>query len=252
MSVLHRLPSVPSTNTWLKEHAAEFSHGDMVVTDDQTAGRGQRGNFWEAEPGKNLTFSILLEPSAIPPARQFVISECVALGVTEVLRDKLSGYVEQDAIRVKWPNDVYVGDNKIGGILIEHTLGQGRIQRTVAGIGLNVNQTIFRSPAPNPVSMAQLAVRSDFPLDEIMHDIAEAVLARLETVSRSDRAADRQHEEYLSVLWRNDGKAYRFMLPDTSCFAAVIDGVATDGMLTLKLPDGEVHPFAFKEVAFII
>lgn len=251
MSRTERLASVASTNTWLKEHAGEFAHGDMVVTDDQTAGRGQRGNFWEAEPGKNLTFSLFLVPEGISPAKQFVISECVALGVAETLRDYLSGIVSPESIKVKWPNDIYVDDNKIGGILIEHTLGMGRIQHTVAGIGLNVNQTIFRSPAPNPVSMAQLAARVDFPIDEIMNDIAGNIMRRIGEVRRSDRAVDIQHEEFLSGMWRNDGKSYRFQLPDTSCFVAVIDGVASDGMLALRLPDGEVHTFAFKEVAFI-
>ncbi len=250
--MIKHLPTVPSTNTWLKEHASEFGHGDIVVTDDQTAGRGQRGNFWEAEPGKNLTFSMLLKPDSIAPARQFVISECVALGVSEVLRDRLSGHIDPDLVKVKWPNDIYVGDDKIAGILIEHAVNTERILHTVAGIGLNVNQTIFHSSAPNPVSMAQLAGHASFSLTEIMEDIAAAVLRRVKDASRSDRGVDHLHEEFHSMLWRNDGNAYRFMLAsDTSRFVAVIDGVDPDGMLRLRLPDGEVHRFAFKEVVFI-
>lgn len=252
MSMVRHLPTVPSTNTWLKEHAAEFGHGDIVVTDDQTAGRGQRGNFWEAEPGKNLTFSMKLVPAGIAPARQFVISECVALGVAEVVRDRLAGYVPPEEVKVKWPNDIYVGENKIAGILIEHTLNTGTIVHTVAGIGLNVNQTIFTSSAPNPVSMAQLSGNTSFPLEDIMEEIADAVMRRLDDASRSDRGVDHLHEEFHSMLWRNDGNAYRFLLAsDTSRFVAVIDGVDPDGMLRLRLPDGELHRFAFKEVVFI-
>lgn len=122
-----RLDEVESTNTWLKEHAQELGHGDVAVTDNQTAGRGQRGNFWEAEPGKNLTFSLLLHPEGVAPSHQFAISEAVALGVVEVVRSRLAGYVEPEQVKVKWPNDIYVGDDKIAGILIEHTLGSRSI-----------------------------------------------------------------------------------------------------------------------------
>lgn len=252
MSMVKYLPTVPSTNTWLKDNASEFGHGDIVLTDDQTAGRGQRGNFWEAEPGKNLTFSMLLKPGGIAPAKQFVISECVALGVVEVLRDWLSGYIRPEDVKVKWPNDIYVADNKIAGILIEHAITTDHIVHTVAGIGLNVNQTIFRSSAPNPVSMAQLAGNASFSVRDIMDEIAAAILRRMEDASRSDRGVDHLHEEFHAMLWRNDGNAYRFMLAsDTSRFVAVIDGVDPDGMLRLRLPDGTLHSFAFKEVVFI-
>lgn len=246
-----RLPVVASTNTWLKEHASEFGHGHVVVADDQTAGRGQRGNFWEAEPGKNLTFSMLLIPDGLPPSRQFAISEAVALGVVEVVRQRLAAYVEPGQVRVKWPNDIYVGDNKIAGILIEHTLGRDAIAHTVAGVGLNVNQTIFHSSAPNPVSMAQLSGRSDFPLDEVLAEVTDAILHRIGLIMRSEREQEKIHAGFMRSMWRNDGEMHRFMLPDTSRFAAVVHGVDPDGMLALRLQGGEVYRFAFKEVAFI-
>ncbi len=253
MNNIVRFPTLPSTNTWMKEHAGEFGHGDVVVTEDQTAGRGQRGNFWEAEPGKNLTFSLMLHPGAIAPGRQFIISECVALGVVDLLRAYLAPYVDSSMIKVKWPNDIYVGDSKIAGILIEHTLGSDRIIHTVAGIGLNINQTIFRSPAPNPVSMAQLVPHMVFDLPELMEKVVDNILARMTWLSSAGTAPADQHMEFLSVLWRNDGCAHRYMLAeDNSHFSAVIADVASDGMLSLRLPDGSIHSFAFKEVAFLI
>lgn len=112
--------SLTSTNTVMKERAATLPHGYTLAARSQTAGRGQRGNSWESLPGRNLTFSILLRPEHIAPARQFVISEAVALGIAGVI----DRYLPQGmTTAIKWPNDIYAGDRKICGILIEHTLG---------------------------------------------------------------------------------------------------------------------------------
>ena len=154
-------------------------------------------------------------------------------------------------MKVKWPNDIYVGDDKIAGILIEHTLGSWSITHSVAGVGLNVNQTIFCSSAPNPVSMAQLTGESHFLLEEILQEVCDAILRRIALIGRSEREQEKQHTEFLRCMWRNDGEMHRFMLPDTSCFAAMVDGVDADGMLRLKLQGGEIHKFAFKEVSFL-
>ncbi|MDE6431375.1 MAG: biotin--[acetyl-CoA-carboxylase] ligase, partial [Duncaniella sp.] len=116
----------------------------------QTAGRGQRGNSWESAPGKNITMSILLRPEGLHPSRQFVISRAVSLAITGVLRR----YMPASAVRVKWPNDIYVDDRKICGILIENVISSASIRQSVVGIGINVNQRRFLSDAPNPVSMA--------------------------------------------------------------------------------------------------
>lgn len=121
----------------------------------------------------------------------------------------------------------------------------------MAGVGLNVNQTIFCSSAPNPVSMAQLTGESHFPLEEILQEVCDAILRRIALIGRSEREQEKQHTEFLRCMWRNDGEMHRFMLPDTSCFAAMVDGVDADGMLRLKLQGGEIHKFAFKEVAFL-
>ena len=149
------LPVTASTNSWVAANSDTLAHGDIVMAVEQTAARGQRGNTWEATPGLNLTLSMLLRPEGVEAARQFDISRAVALGTAEMLQELL----EQEVL-IKWPNDIYVGDRKIAGILIENTLTGRLIDRSIAGIGVNINQEVFHSDAPNPVSVSQLTVRT--------------------------------------------------------------------------------------------
>lgn len=238
------LKSVASTNSWLKGNAAGLPHGTVVLTHDQTAGRGQRGNSWEAEPGKNLTLSILLRPEAIHPSKQFLISEMVSLAVVDTLEKFLVPYVNRERITVKWPNDIYVNDLKIAGILIEHSITSTRIEQTIVGIGLNVNQTQFLSDAPNPVSMAIISNRN-FNLDQLTAEIAEPIICH--------RFNDNNiHSSYLSRLWRADGMPHPFRTPDGNEFMATITDVSTSGMLRLRMPDNNIKEFAFKETAFVL
>lgn len=248
------LEETSSTNTYLQGIASEVPHATVVSARRQTAGRGQRGNTWESAPGQNVTMSLLLRP-AVAPARQFLLSEAVALAVVHTL----DGYLEEPA-SVKWPNDIYVGDRKICGLLIEHSLSGGRINYTIAGIGLNVNQREFLSDAPNPVSVWQLTGR-EFPVGDVVRQIAE------EAVRLCDALPDRMeatHSEFLSRLYRREGfYQYRAIigsspvvgateLPVGTRFEARIVGVAGDGILTLGLRDGSLHRFAFKEVEFLL
>ena len=114
--IIKRFDSLASTNTAIAGDATSLPHGTVYVATAQTAGRGQRGNSWEAEPGQNLTFSILLRPTIIPPAESFAVSMLTSLSIVTVL----SEWLKMD-VRIKWPNDIYVGDQKICGILIENT-----------------------------------------------------------------------------------------------------------------------------------
>ena len=123
----------------------------LVTTDYQTAGRGQRGNSWEAERGKNLLFSLTVCPTHTPASQQFVLCELISVALCEVL----SRYT--DGIRIKWPNDIYHRDHKLSGILIEHDIEGTYIARTIIGIGLNVNQAYFASDAPTPYRSARFS-----------------------------------------------------------------------------------------------
>ena len=237
-----KIDSARSTNAWIAEHGAELTAPTLVYAVEQTAGRGQRGNSWEAQPGKNLTASALLVPDGVEPCRQFVISEAVALAVVDFLR----GYGVE--AKVKWPNDIYVGDRKICGILIEHSIMGRQIMRTIAGIGVNINQEEFRSDAPNPVSVWQLTGNN--------HDIAEAASAlgeKIEERMEQMTQEGRLHAEFLANLWRGDGKLYPFRdVARGEEINARIEEIAPDGILTLMTADGDLRKYAFKEVEFLL
>ncbi|MBP1664245.1 MAG: biotin/acetyl-CoA-carboxylase ligase, partial [Bacteroidetes bacterium] len=146
------IESTSSTNLLLQQmmRQEDLPEGYIVYTGFQTAGKGQTGNSWESEPNKNLLFSVLLRPRSIKADKQFILSQITGLAVKKVL-DKFTG-----DISIKWPNDIYWKEKKIGGILIENSLIRDCINTCVIGIGLNVNQEKFLSDAPNPVSLKQI------------------------------------------------------------------------------------------------
>lgn len=196
---------------------------------EQTAGRGQRGNSWEAEPGKNITLSLILRPEQLPAMRQFELSEAVALAVADTVESLGIGHVA-----VKWPNDIYVGDRKIAGILIENTLSGNLISRSIVGIGLNVNQREFHSDAPNPVSALQLTGRE--------HNVEDLALRMVQRIL--DRLSLDNHSEYRRRLWRGTG-IWPWRTAQGQTFSAAIADVEPDGHLRLS---GNHPPFAFKEI----
>lgn len=226
LAMLTIISSCTSTNSALHRDA---NHGDALMAMEQTAGRGQRGNSWEAEPGRNITLSLMLRPEKLPATRQFEVSEAVALGVTDLL-DSLG----IDDVKVKWPNDIYAGDRKICGILIENTLAGSMITRSIAGIGLNVNQTVFRSDAPNPVSLKQITG----------HDYDIAALAAQMIACILSRMGHDNHAQYRSRLWRGQGE-WSWRTSEGETFRACISDVLPDGRLMLS---GRPTPYPFKSV----
>lgn len=237
-----KLDEVASTNTYLGEldNTAEQPEGCVVVTHTQSAGRGQRGNTWEAAPGRNLTFSYLLRPDGVPPQEQFILSQIASLAVVDVL----SRYI--DHVTIKWPNDIYYRDKKIAGILIEHNLSGMAISRTIVGIGLNINQEEFTSNAPNPVSLSQIT-GEQYDLDTILWEILQATSQRY-ALHCSKR--DTLQSDYAAVLYRREGfYAYQ---DGNGTFQARIREVMPDGHLILTDTSGNDRRYAFKEVAFVI
>lgn len=244
------LDESPSTNTYLASIAADLPHGTVVSARRQTAGRGQRGNSWESAPGENITMSMLLRPEGLHPSRQFVISRAVSLAITGVLRR----YMPASAVRVKWPNDIYVDDRKICGILIENVISSASIRQSVVGIGINVNQRRFLSDAPNPVSMAQVTGRS-FDLRPLTEEFCRAILDEVDmalAAELSGEGTDALARRYFASLWRAEGfYPYRDNLRG-EMIEARIAAVAPDGILTLELRGGERRDFAFKEVSAVV
>ncbi len=139
--------SIDSTNLQAHRELPHAEEGTVWVADFQTAGRGQRGNSWESSKGENLLFTILLRPDFVPVADQFSISQITALAIVKYLESK--GLQP----KIKWPNDIYINDKKICGILIEHTLSGANLSASILGIGININQMVFESDAPNPTSL---------------------------------------------------------------------------------------------------
>lgn len=244
-------PELKSTNTYLASIADTEPEGTVVYADSQPAGRGQRGNSWESAPGKNITMSLLLHPAGrVKPAQQFWLSEVAAMAVVYTLDRYLPGGV----VKVKWPNDIYWCDKKICGILVEHTLSASRLQNTIIGIGLNVNQQEFVSDAPNPVSIRQIIGR-DTDLEEVLHTLSDEVLRLYDSLPHD---AELLHDAFLESLYRRNGLyPYRALKDDETLkkgdeFRARIADVAPDGILTLVAEDGTDHHYAFKEVEIII
>lgn len=238
------LKEVDSTNTYIKENCTTIKPMTMVAAVEQTSGRGQRGNCWETERSKNLVFSFYFHPLGILPSQQFVISEAAALAVVSTLHDF------DISANVKWPNDIYIDNKKICGILIENSILGTSITTSIIGIGLNVNQTEFLSDAPNPVSMKLITGR-DYPLSIV----AEKMSVNLDYffgLLSTEKGRESIHALYLDNLWRGDGSLYPFKDVATSdIFMASIADVELTGHLCLKKESGQTCRFAFKEVEFI-
>ena len=240
MKIVH-IDETDSTNRWLKELP---STQDMVVwTNYQTAGRGCGTNTWESERGKNLLFSILCHPDWIKANRQFLISMSVSVSIARVVEQHTKN-TSKHSVSIKWPNDIYVDDNKICGILIENKLQGSHIKESIIGIGLNVNQEVFRSNAPNPVSLIQLLQKKldcEQLLQEILTQFSELMNPENEVSVK---------EEYRRRLYR--GKGYHTYRDAKGEFSARIVSVEDDGHLLLRLPDEQERRYAFKEVQFCL
>lgn len=240
-TIITWLDEVDSTNTRMAQMLdVNTPSGTVIAARCQNAGRGQRGNTWEAEPGKNLSFSMLLRPAGTPARCQFRISQAVALAIVSVLRPMLAGH----DVAVKWPNDIYVGNRKICGILIENTITGQDIAHSIAGIGINVNQSVFRSDAPNPVSIIQLTGH-ETPLEPLLEKFAAEILRYLAF------DAETLQSEYMRSLWRKERSRYRDVATGREFEAAITD-IGRMGHLMLTDTDGREMTYAFKEVASVL
>ena len=241
-----RLDTANSTNSYLSGIAATSPHGTVVSATEQSAGRGQRGNSWESEPGKNLTFSILLHPAHIDAREQFAISEAVSVAIVEVLRQ----HIPDTPVAIKWPNDIYVGDRKICGILIENSLSGNGISHSIAGIGINVNQAEFHSDAPNPVSLLNVT-GTETDLDALLIEVCCEILSTFDTLCRRSML-HHLHRRYLSMMWPGEGYHPYTDAASGTRFSAMIADVLPDGTLQLVDTNGLHRSYAFKEVAAIL
>lgn len=238
--MIYHLHYTTSTNDDARD--AKYHDGDIVWADFQTAGRGQRGHSWESRAGENLTFSVVLEPTFLPVAEQFVLLEAVALSLHDFFA--LHGVKTS----VKWTNDIYVGDRKAVGILIEHSYSGGKLARTVVGIGININQTEFSEDIPNPISLSLLTGKK-YDLEELLRSFEKCLAVRYSQLKNGEW--DALQSDYHSVLYRRD-EQHTYALPDGARFKGIIRGVKSTGDLIVEHENGEKKSYLFKEIEFVV
>lgn len=212
----------------------------VARADYQSAGRGQRGNSWESESGKNLLFSVMIHPRGVVVSEQFRLSQAMSIAICRTLNSI------SDSFKIKWPNDIYCGEQKVSGTVIETTLRGQLVERCILGVGVNVNQTTFRSDAPNPVSLCQLLGR-EFDCDAILREIMGrfSQIVRSVYIGRGDEVG----REFVDMLiWRDGLHHYRDAQGD---FFARLVGVEADGHLVVEDSHGVERRYMFKEVKHI-
>lgn len=230
--------AIPSTNTYARElidGGELLPEMTLITTDDQSKGRGQKGNSWESEVGKNLTFSIVCHPDFMLPSRQFILSQAIALAVCCV----------DEHLQVKWPNDIYFEDKKISGTLIECDLQGKHIGNCIIGTGVNVNQMVFRSDAPNPISLKQIYGK-DFNREAILEKVLDGFGLFYEMIREGRQ--DEIQQKYLEKLYRRTGW-YEYEDADGPFKAEFVD-IKPTGHLLLRKKSGVVKRYEFKEVRF--
>lgn len=235
--------SLESTNSYAKEilSSGEGIDRTVIVAESQTKGRGQHTNKWESEDGKNLTFSILYIPEDIPAFQQFYLSRAIALGVADYLSEKLSN------VSIKWPNDIYVNEKKIAGILIENTIMGANISSAICGIGININQEKFISDAPNPVSLKQIT-GEEYSLEDELIALIKSIEKRYSLLENYE--LEQLDKDYNNKLFRKTG--YFQFTEEGEIFKARIHSITELGQMVLEKENGEKKTYNFKEVGYII
>ncbi|WP_020538349.1 biotin--[acetyl-CoA-carboxylase] ligase [Lewinella cohaerens] len=243
-NVVHHFTEVPSTNALALEKVAKTtpSEGTVISADYQTAGRGQIGSSWYASPGKNLLLSVIFRPRWLAARQQFSLSQAVALAVA----DTISHFASAKAF-VKWPNDVYLADKKLAGILIQNSLSGLLLQSSVVGIGLNINEMDFPKVLPRPGSLQQ-HLGKEVARKEVQHLLFQRLEARYFQL-KSNPAIIRA--DYLRNLYRYQ-EWHSFQEVDSGkIFTGQIIGVQETGKLAIQMPETHVQYFDLKEVAFL-
>jgi BirA family biotin operon repressor/biotin-[acetyl-CoA-carboxylase] ligase len=231
-----------STNVYASQYLSEHKDYDktVILASSQSSGRGQRDNKWESQAFKNITISLLLKPTFVEASQQFRISEIISLGVFDYLSDKL------EFVSIKWPNDIYVGDRKISGILIEHLIMGPYVASSICGIGLNINQEVFKSDAPNPISMKQIT-GIDYHLETELGNLLSCINTRYMMLENGEE--EQVRNDYHAALYRKSG--FHMFEDKESVFEANIIGVNEIGQLVLKDKGSRFRVYNHKEISFL-
>jgi BirA family biotin operon repressor/biotin-[acetyl-CoA-carboxylase] ligase len=233
--------NVSSTNDVASNliNSGNVVEGTVISAGFQSDGKGQRNNQWQSDPFMNLIMSVILKPEMMLPEQQFYISKIVSLSILDSLKTFSGGF------SVKWPNDIYHGGDKIAGILIEHTVIGNKVATTIAGIGLNINQTVFPEDLPNPISLAQIS-----GLEHNVQDLQKVICLNMqklysELIKGKLKKIDKLYEDKLY----KKGLRSEFITKEGS-INGTIKGVNKPGQLIISSDDGRELIFSFKEIEF--
>lgn len=234
------VPECHSTNSSLAEliRDADLPEGLVLITDHQTEGRGQRGNSWESGQGVNLTLSVLLKPKFLATKDQFQLNMAIALGIAAGLQSLVSR-----TISLKWPNDIFIDDKKVGGILIQNQSQGGTLSAAIVGIGVNVNQMEFA--APRATSLIQIGGKA-LLLDDVFQHLISALEASYLELRAGHLASIRSR--YLKSLYRH-GQTQSFE-SEGEHFVGIITDVDEFGRLCVKT-DSSIRKFSLKEIRML-
>jgi len=243
---IQHIDKVTSTNDFAFEACTKLKpvEGAVYIADEQVAGRGYHENVWISEKGKNLTMSLVLCPDFISPSGQFVITQIVSLAVTDMLKT----LIPEDLVHIKWPNDLYIKDAKVGGILVQNSIMGDQIEYSIVGIGFNVNQKVFPVSLPNPVSIGGFT-NKEYKLDEVLENLLHYINVRY---SGFRKHPDRKLllDEYLRNLYRY--QELSVFKDKDGIFNGRITEVDEFGRLEVSLLDGTKKHYNFKEVEFVL
>ena len=250
------LKSVDSTNEECRRRISDMDNLSVVSAVSQTSGRGQQGNTWSSEPGENLTFSIVLkfpvnslagDMEPMMAYDQFVLSAITSLSTVDLLAE------HGIQAKIKWPNDVYVGERKICGILIENSIRGEWLSHSIIGIGLNINQRNFDVTLQNPTSMALCSYDSPsrFEPEALLEEFMTIFKEYIDRYCHIRGGYGRLRQLYHAQLWRKDTPA-RFTDGHSNEFHGLIRGVSDKGCLLVETPEGIIKEFSFKEIGYVI
>ncbi|MBC8319111.1 MAG: biotin--[acetyl-CoA-carboxylase] ligase [Bacteroidetes bacterium] len=243
---IHQLKSTNNHACQLIEDG-ELHEGDVIFTLNQEKGRGQRDTYWESESGKNISITIVLEPRMIHPSKQFVLTQLVSLAIADLINEYVQVGSGEQQIKIKWPNDIYVNNKKIAGILFQNFVSGNKINYSMCGIGINVNQEKFYSDAANPVSIIH---HTGIPIDVevLLYKLLDNIGVNYRFFQVEENFSELK-SKYINKLFRfnewadySDGK---------NTFRGKIVDVDDYGRLLVMLEIGEEKKFMFKEIEFL-
>lgn len=243
-----RLKSIGSTNQHLLEIATSNVKpvdGDLLFAEFQTEGQGMGNNIWESEAGKNLTFSLYLEPEFLLAEKQFLLNKAISLAIYDFIKTILPDKI----VKIKWPNDIYIDGNKVAGILIHHIIQGNHILYSVVGVGININQGVFLSDAPNPVSIINY-FEEELDIEMCLTQVCHFLNERYIQLSENNFVL--LNKDYLHALYRYK-QIWKYKIQESrALFSGQIIGVNDFGQLIITDDLGNRNEFGFKEIEFII